>query len=252
VRLFFIDDHEVVRSGLRMLVERVEDFAVVGEAPDGPSAIESIAANPPDVVVTDLVLGQSEYDGLQTIREIRRVAPACRVLVLSMRKQPLHVRSALEAGAIGYTAKDDEWRELVTAIRTVAAGERYLSRAVIDWEGRAEAPAGDTPRHREIVRLADEGYGSGQIAELLGLPEQTVEAHRRLAMLTPRQREILRLIAEGNRSKEIAETLHLAAKTVDTHRTQLIQRLNLHNVAELTRFAIEVGLIDVHSPRAGE
>jgi DNA-binding NarL/FixJ family response regulator len=208
VRLFLIDDHQIVRAAVRMLVERVDDFTVVGEARDGPGALAAIAENPPDVVIIDLMLSQSELDGLQTIREICRVAPSSRILVLSMHEQPMYVRRAFEAGAHGYTAKVDEWRELVIAVRTLMSGERYLSSTVADWN----------------------------------------RSDDRLAILTPRQQEILRLIAEGYRTREIADELHIAVKTVDTHRTQLMQRLNLHNIAELTRFALEVGMISLAPP----
>jgi DNA-binding NarL/FixJ family response regulator len=204
VRLFLVDDHEIVRAAVRMLVEQVDDFVVVGEARDAGSAIEDVARKAPDVVITDLILGQSEADGLRAIREIRAAVPSCRVLVLSMHDQPAHVRQALEAGAHGYTAKLDEWRELVIAVRTLAGGETYLSTAVADWE-----------------RNEDD----------------------RLSQLTPRQREILRLIAEGYRTREIAQMLGVSVKTVETHRTQLMQRLDLHNIADLTRLAMEVGLV---------
>ncbi len=209
-KIYLIDDHQGVRAGLRGLLDKVDDMEVMGEAGDGSDALQRIARDRPEVVITDL--NMEGMDGLEAIAALRGLDPRPRVVVWSMYSKPEQVKRAVLAGADGYVSKGDEFRHVVQAVRSVVHGERYFSAAVSDWE----------------QSVGDE----------------------RLAGLTPRQREILQLIAEGHRTRQIAEMLGVAAKTVDTHRTQLMQRLDIHDIAGLTRFAIEVGLINLsEAPR---
>ncbi|MEM9384418.1 MAG: response regulator transcription factor [Pseudomonadota bacterium] len=204
-KIYLIDDHQGVRAGLRGLLDNVDDMEVVGEAGDGTYALQRIVDDLPEVVITDLSM--DGMDGLEAIAALKSLPSAPSVVVWSMYHKPEQVRRAVLAGADGYVAKGDEFRHVVQAVRSVIQGQQYFSAAVRDWERS----------------VGDE----------------------RLESLTPRQREILQLIAEGHRTRQIAEMLGVAAKTVDTHRTQLMQRLNIHDIAGLTRFAIEVGLINL-------
>ncbi|MEO0974222.1 MAG: response regulator transcription factor [Pseudomonadota bacterium] len=209
IRIFLVDDHQGVRAGIRGLLDKVEDMEVIGEASNGAEALERVAVDQPHVVITDL--NMDGMDGLPTIDALKSRTPELRVVVWSMYSKPEQVRRAVRAGADAYVAKEDEFRHMVHAVRSVLQGNRYFSTSVTDWE---------------------RGVGD-----------------QRLEGLTPRQREILQLIAEGHRTRQIAELLGVAAKTVDTHRTQLMQRLDIHDIAGLTRFAIEVGLVTLNEAR---
>ncbi len=211
IRVVLADDHALVRRGVRAWLEEAGDIEVVAEAADGERAIELVAAHRPDVLVTDI-----EMPGITGFELTRRVVlefPDTKVLILSIHKQKEYATKALASGAKGYLLKDAGAGECEAAVRAVFRGESYLS------------PAVSAHLVAEYTRLAQ--------AE-----EQSVVS------LTPRQREVLQLIAEGLPTKAIAKRLSISAKTVDVHRSQLMERLDIHDVAHLVRYAIRNHLIE--------
>jgi DNA-binding NarL/FixJ family response regulator len=210
VRILVADDHELVRAGFRSLLKTIAGVEVVAEADDGLRAIELVRTRQPDIVLMDIAM--SGLNGLEATSRIVKEYPHVRVIILSMHKSEEYVLQALRNGASGYLLKDASPSELELAIRTVTKGETYLtpaiSRQVIDSYVRRLAP-GESPHD----------------------------------LLTPRQREVLQLIAEGLSTKEIADRLGVSVKTVETHRSQLMERLEIRDVAGLVRYAIRIGLI---------
>jgi DNA-binding NarL/FixJ family response regulator len=211
IRVVLVDDHALVRRGVRAWLEEAGDIEVVGEAADGERAIELLAAHRPDVLVTDIEM--PGMNGLDLTRRVVLEYPDTKVLILSIHKQKEYATKALASGAKGYLLKDAGEGECEAAVRAVFRGESYLS------------PAVSAHLVAEYTRLAQ--------AE-----EQSVVS------LTPRQREVLQLIAEGLPTKAIAKRLSISAKTVDVHRSQLMERLDIHDVAHLVRYAIRNHLIE--------
>jgi two-component system response regulator NreC len=205
VRILLVDDHAVLRAGLRLLLEREEGLLPVGEAASAEEALRSLPRLQPDVVVTDIEM--PGMGGLEGVAQIRARMPEARILVLSMHDQAHDVREAFDAGADGYLPKAAADEDLVRAIRAVAAGERYVHPSL----GAA---------------LASPTAGGGPLAEL-----------------TVREREILRLLALGHTNQEIAEQLSISINTVQAHRSHIIDKLNLHSRADLMRYAVRVGLL---------
>ena len=205
-RVLLVDDHALVRGGLRALIGGFTGFTVVGEAADGREALARVAELQPDIVVMDLSM--PGLNGLDATARIHAEHPHCAVLALSMHTAAHYVGEALRAGAAGYLIKDSAPNELEHGLRAVAAGQRYLSPQVA---GQPPAAAGGAPSGAEP--------------------------------LTARQREILQLIAEGRSTREIATRLFISVKTVETHRAQIMQRLGIFDVAGLTRHAIRIGLV---------
>jgi DNA-binding NarL/FixJ family response regulator len=208
IRILLADDHALVRAGMKSLVESTEAFEVVGEASNGREAVRLARTLEPDVALLDIAM--PELNGLDAARRLAAECPQVRVLILSMHTDPGYVREALQAGTAGYLLKEASVEELELAIRAALRGERYLD-----------------PR---VSKQVIDGYVRG-----LDAPEGKA--------LTPRQREILQLIAEGRSTREIAERLHLSVKTVEAHRAQIMDRLDIRDVAGLTRYAIRIGLI---------
>jgi two-component system NarL family response regulator len=209
IRILLVDDHAMLREGLRSILAQERDVEVVGEAADGRTALAQARALAPDVVVMDV--GMSDLNGIDATRLIRSENPKIRVIALSTHSDRRYVAGMLEAGASGYVAKVSAYDELRQAVREVAAGRVYLS-----------------------PRLADAGAGAEA-----GVPAPGASASMPLA---PREREVLQLIAEGHSSPEIARRLHISGHTVETHRRNIMQKLDLHSVAELTRYAIREGI----------
>ena len=208
IRILLADDHDLVRAGIRSLVQSVEGIEVVAEAGDGREALRLVKTHQPDVVVMDIAM--PGLNGLDATARIVKAFPKAAVIILSMHATREYVLEALQAGASGYVLKNAAVDELETAIRTVARGGKYLTPSV-----------------------------SGQIvAGVTGTPEAAPAA-----VLTQRQREILQLIAEGRSTREIGGLLHISVKTVETHRAQLMDRLGIYDVAGLVRYAIRVGLV---------
>jgi DNA-binding NarL/FixJ family response regulator len=208
IRVLLADDHALVRQGFRLILSSQPDIEIVGEAGNGRETVELAEKLRPDVVVMDVAM--PEMNGIEATRRLATLAPRTRVLALSMYKDSLYVREILRAGARGYLLKDAFDRDLVAAVRAVAAGEGYLSPAV------SEAVLSDYRRH-----VSDPWD-----------------------LLSSREREVLQLIAEGKTNKEIAAALNLSVYTVDAHRGRIMEKLNVHSVSELVRFAVRAGLVD--------
>jgi DNA-binding NarL/FixJ family response regulator len=210
LRVVLVEDHALVRAGIRSLLEKLSDLEVVAEAGDGRAALGLIAQHGPDVVLMDIKM--AGMNGLEATTRITRDHPGVRVVILSMYANEEYIIQALRAGASGYLLKDAGTAELEVAVRAAARGETYLSPAI---------------SRRMIQDYLQIVGGEG------GALEQ----------LTPRQREVLQLVAEGHSIKEIAQILRVSAKTVETHRAQLMERLDIHDVAGLVRYAIRVGVV---------
>ncbi len=212
-RILIADDHEVVRKGLRSLLESEPGLEVVGEASNGREAVERAIAAKPDVVVLDI--GMPELNGLEATRQIVKVAPRTEVLILTVYETEELIREVLRAGARGYVLKSDAGRLLLTAVEAVGAHKPFF-----------------TSRVSELV-LA--GFLSGDLR-----PSEETPAG---SPLTPREREVLQLLAEGKTNKEVAAALGIGLKTVETHRMNLMAKLGLHSVVELVRWAIRNGIV---------
>ena len=212
VRILIADDHEVVRKGLRSLLESQPGIEVIGEATNGREAVEKAAAAKPDVVVLDV--GMPELNGLEATRRIVKAAPRTEVLILTVHETEEVIREVLRAGARGYVLKSDAGRLLLAAVEAVAAHKPFF-----------------TSRVSELVLAGFlSGDGRNESAEQ---PES----------LTPREREVLQLLAEGRTNKEVAAALGIGLKTVETHRMNLMNKLGLHSVVELVRYAIRNGIV---------
>lgn len=210
IRVLLAEDHALVRAGLCALLRNVPGIEIVAEAGDGQEALRLIREHQPDVVLLDIAM--PGLNGLDVLARIKGDCPAIRVIILSMHANEEYVKHALRAGASGYVLKDAGAADLEQAIGRVARGESYLSTTL--------------PQ-----RIANE-HAKNHARE--------PGPH---ATLTPRQREILQLLAEGHSTKDIAHILQLSAKTVETHRAQLMERLGIHDVPGLVRYAIRAGLV---------
>ena len=208
IRILLADDHAVVRQGFKMILSAEKDMEIVGEAGNGREAVEQAEQLRPDIVVMDVAM--PELNGIEATRRLAASMPHTRVIALSMHKDSVYVREVLRAGARGYLLKDSGAGDLVSAIRAVASGESYLSPAV------SNAVLDDYRRH--VTNPID--------------------------LLTSREREVLQMLAEGKTNKEIAVVLNLSVYTVDAHRGRIMEKLNVHSINELVRFAVRNGLID--------
>jgi DNA-binding NarL/FixJ family response regulator len=213
-RILLVDDHALVRAGIRALLESLPRLEVVGETGDGIEAVRLAREIAPDVMLLDITL--PGLNGLEVAARVARLGGRTRVLVLSMHASPEYAARAFAAGAAGYLIKDSAFDELAAALEAIAAGRRYLSHAI------------DAAQVTEFERRAASGTSG-------------------LDGLTPRQRQILQLVAEGLGTRQIAERLFLSVKTVETHRAQIMQRLDIHDVPGLVRFAIRHGLLPPES-----
>ncbi len=209
-RVVLVDDHHIVRAGIRYFVERLSDYEVVAEGRDGEDVLPLVEEHQPDVLITDISMRR--MSGLEALPEVKKQFPETAVIVLSMHNGKQVVRSAMEAGAQGYLVKDAAESEMELALDTVTGGVRYLSPQV-------------------SASLLDEVFSP---------PDPASEPS-----LTARQREILRLIALGRNTKQIAYELGVSNKTVESHRSQLMERLDIRDVASLVRYAIRNGIIDL-------
>ena len=216
IRILLAEDHRILREGLRAIFRGEPEFALVGEASDGREASAQARELQPDLVILDLSMPRT--DGLSALAEIKRVAPNARVLVLTVHRTEEYVFTAIEAGADGYLLKDASASELMLAVRSVLAGDRYLCAAVAS----------------QFVTAFLDGKGKRQAAPKPRSPLET---------LSNREREVLKLVAEGYRSREIGEFLCISEKTVEKHRANLMRKLGVRSAAALTAFAIEKGLV---------
>jgi len=212
VRVLLADDHALVRAGVRALLQNLDGVTVVAETGNGAEVLEFARAQRPDVVLLDISM--PGLGGLEVSAQLRDALPDVRVVMLSMHANEEYVLQALRAGAAGYMLKDSATAELELALKAVMQGETYLS----------------PPISKQVV----EGY-----VQRVGA-EQTASDN-----LTPRQRQVLQLIAEGHSTKEIAHRLNLSVKTVETHRAQLMERLQIREIAGLVKYAIRHGLVTI-------
>jgi two-component system response regulator NreC len=209
IHVLVVDDHAVVRTGLRLLLDAEADIEVVGEAGDVQTAVFEAREKKPDVVLMDVVMpGQS---GIEGVPQVLNEAPDCKVLVLSMQDDPRYVREAFGAGASGYVLKEAVDAEVVAAVREVAGGGRYVHPAL-----------------------------GARLVEV----EAEAKARQEADPLSDREREVMRLLALGHTNQEIAKMLFISVRTAETHRAHIMQKLRLSTRAELVRYAIEQGLLE--------
>jgi len=214
IKVLLVDDHEIVRAGLKMLLQSQEDIQVIGEAENGQQAMEACRKSAPDVVIMDITMpGQS---GLEVTRQLKQQYPDVNVLALTIHEGEQYFFEMLNAGASGYVPKRAAPTDLVAAIRAVASGEVYLHPTV------AKALVND------YIQRVQMGW---ERASYDGLTE--------------RERQVLKMIAEGSMNKEIAESLDISVRTVERHRENIMGKLNLHTRAELVRYAVDKGLIEI-------
>jgi two-component system response regulator NreC len=212
IRVLLVDDHTVVRQGLRRILETDDEIEIVGETGDGRSAAEMAQRMNPNVVVMDIAL--PELNGIEATRQIMKRNENARVLILTMHSDDVCVRQSLKAGARGYLLKDSEDLDLLKAIKAVGRGGSFFSPAV--------------------SKVLLEGY----LGDSSGSPVEDS-----LSLLTDREREVLQLIAEGKTNKEIAILLSVSINTVETHRKHIMEKLDLHNTADIVRFAVRKKIV---------
>ena len=215
LKILLADDHKIIREGLRNLIERQEGFEVIAEAEDGLTAVKKAKKLSPDVVIMDI--GMPGLNGIEATRQILDDSPQAKIIALSMHSERHFVSEMLKAGASAYLLKDSAFEELVQAIRASQANKIYLSPSIA--EGMIKDYITHIPR----------------------------ESFSPFSLLTKREREILQLIAEGKSTKEIASLLFISIKTIETHRQNIMEKLDLHSVAELTKYAIREGLTSLDS-----
>lgn len=212
IRVLVADDHTIIRSGLRLLLERQPGFEVVGEAADGRQAVQLAESAHPDVVMLDIAM--PNLNGIEAARQIAEKLPKTKVIILSMHSDEGYVLKALKAGAHGYLLKDSAESDIINAIRAVSQGKAYFS--------------------PEISKMLVDDY-------MRQMQQRGVEDSYEL--LTSRERELLQLLAEGKSNKEISALLNLSLYTVETHRGNILQKLNLHSLPELILYAVRKGVI---------
>lgn len=209
LRVLLVDDHALVRAGMRSLLQDIADIEVVAEASDGAEALAAAERERPDVVLMDIAM--KGMNGLEAAARLRERQPEAKIIILSMHTSEEYVLLALRAGAAAYLIKDSATSELELALKCVMRGETYLSPAI----------------SRQVVDGYVQRVGAGAVPD----------------PLTPRQREVLKRIAEGRSTKEIAFDLSLSVKTVETHRAQIMERLGIRDVAGLVRYAMRAGIV---------
>ncbi len=220
IRILFADDHSIVRNGLRALFRSVPEFSVVGEAEDGETAVQLVAARKPHVAILDISM--PKLNGIEATRIIKQNHPGTKVLILTIHEDEAYVQQIIRAGANGYIVKNAEKNEILAAVRSVAQGDPFFSPG--------------------ISRLMIEKF----IQRARG--EENIQQPWTTIPLTKRETEILQHIAQGLTSREIAEKLFLSLSTVNTHRANLMQKLDIHDTAGLVRYAIQSGMIKVDFP----
>ncbi len=214
IRCLLVDDHTLFRQGVRRLLETESDFDVVAESPDGGDAVEKARELRPDVILMDI--GMPGLSSFEAARQIKRTRPETKILFLTMYEDEDYLVQCLDVGAAGYVLKDTPASQLVSAVRDVYRGGKYLSSQVLG-------------------KLVDDFRSRGRDSRM----------RPRISTLTPREREVLKLLAEGNSVKEIAVLLALSVKTVEAHKFNLMRKLDIHNKAQLVTYAIQKKIIKV-------
>lgn len=210
--IIIAEDQTIVREGIRSLIDSTDEYEVVAEAANGLDAIRGVSNYSPDLIILDIAM--PKMNGIAAIKEIKRQHPDTKILALTLHQSEEYIREAFQSGANGYCLKTATYEELMMAIKTVLSGENYMS--------------------PKVTGTVLEGY----------LKKDQAAVHDPLwNTVTQREKEILKLVGEGYKSQEIAEMLFISAKTVDKHRSNLMKKLNLHNAAALTAYAIEKGLV---------
>ena len=217
IRLLLVDDHELMRQGLRAILDGDKDIEIVGEADNGRTAVQLASTLAPDVVVMDVAM--KDMNGIEATRQIRADCPGVKVLALSSHSDSRYVSAILDAGACGYVLKANAYDDLRRAIEAARQGKSYLCPDV------TQAVIGGSIRDRDSGSRADSAGDS----------------------LSPREREVLQLLAEGLSSPEIGRRLFVATTTIETHRRNIARKLGIHSVADLTKYAIREGLTSVES-----
>lgn len=214
LQILVADDHEVARKGIRSLLEDHSGWQVCGEAKDGREAVDMAAQLAPDVLLLDI--GMPNLNGLDAARQILATNPEARILILTIHESEQVVREVLAAGARGFLLKSDAGRDLVAAVEALQNRRTFFT--------------------SKVAQMMLDGYLRPQ--------EKQDLTDRRI--LTPREREVIQLVAEGKTTKEIATTLHLSVKTAETHRTNLMRKLDLHSIADLTLYAVRNGIVQIY------
>jgi two-component system response regulator NreC len=211
IRVLLVEDHTVVRQGLRRILELDPAVEIVGEVGDGRAALEAVQRLKPGVAIIDISL--PELNGIEVTRQLAKAAPATKVLILSMHADDAYIRESLRAGAQGYLLKDADDNDLLKAVTALDAGGSYFSPAV--------------------SKVLLNGY----------LQDGASSADEEMSGLSGREREVLQLVAEGKSNKEVAQVLSVAVSTVESHRKHIMDKLDLHNTAEIVRFAVRKGMV---------
>lgn len=211
IKVLLVDDHQLVREGLKILIESSDNIRVIGEASDGRSAIRMLRDLEPDVIVMDISM--KGLNGIEATRQISEMYPACKVLILSMHATAEYIHQAFKAGASGYLLKESAGQEVVEAISKVNKGRKYLS-----------------------YRLSE------TVAEDMVHDQKSLNSGGPIQSLSPREREILQMVVEGRSSAEIADILFLSVKTIETYRSRLMKKLDTPNIPSLVKFAIKHGI----------
>lgn len=224
IKLLLVDDHDVVRTGLRSFLDSFEDIEVVGEACTGTEAIEKALSLRPDVIIMDITM--PEMDGLEATRRLSGECAECNVLALTIHEDKEYFFEMMAAGATGYITKQSAAEELVSAVRTIHQGNVYLQPALANWL---------LEDYRRLTHSAPPS----------NITDQPEGSHPALDVLSQRERQVLEMVADGLSTPKIAESLAISPKTVSRHRERIMKKLNLHSATELVKFAIKTGLISV-------
>src|ERR1041385_677655 len=219
IKILFADDHSIVRNGLRALFRSISGFSVVGEAPDGETAVQLASLRKPDIAILDISM--PKLNGIETTQIIKQRHPEIKVLILTIHEDEAYVYEIIRAGANGYIVKNAKKKKIIAAVRAVVSGEPFFSPG--------------------ISKLMIEKF-------IQRARQETVHRSHSSGPLTKREREILEHIAQGLTSKEISEKLFLSLSTVNTHRANLMQKLDIHDTATLVRYAIQSGFVKIQAP----
>ncbi len=216
IKLLVADDHKIFRQGIKKLLEEESDMQVVGEAANGREAVKRATELKPDVVLMDITM--SNLNGLEATRQIKKALPNAKVIMLTMHKNEEYVLQSFQAGASGYILKEGAVEELVSAIRSIHQDKSFLSPTI-----------------------------SRTLIDAYLRKRETGKTETPFDLLTDREREVLQLIAEGHTNREVAKSLFISVKTVEAHRAHIMQKLNIHDIAKLVKYAIQKGLVDLNA-----